>query len=468
MSKKMTMVYVFVHLAVLALLISFVFVAAPTTDDYAFAVAARKNSIWGAMVQMFQGWGGRYIQALVATVWYKLSDIIVIPYYAGLLLFIILLFSGIYFFLKEVFRGVLNNSGVIVASLVVISGLFRGFSTLDESIYWNIGGITYLLPAAVFLSFLALLLYSYRSNNVVIMQPILCMMILFTSGINEAFVIMNVLVMFGFFAYMLWISKVNWIYLVTLVIALVGLGLTVISKGNSARMEFYPQAGQFGYSLLWGGLSGTQAVLQAIVDPYIWGSIFLFLPLFNKMRSTISDTVSVKKLAVVYSLTLLLMLYSTVAIHYYATGNRPVQRLMVVWYIIFILGIIPLMSFVAPTLQKVYSFAEIKFMSITRNLLSMKSALFGLVIVAFLLINNPPKAIYDLAYTIPGFRIEMREYNRRVKELQESSVTPKDFVVEKFKYRPKLLKAPTDVDYGIGPYYGFDSVKIVPRKESEK
>ena len=464
MSKKILYYYFAVHLAVLLLLMSFVFIAVPTTDDYAFCVSSRALSVWGAVEKMFTGWGGRYAQAFVASVWYKFEELTGVPYFVGLLLFICMFFSGIYSFLG-IFLGRKTDRKLRLAlSIIFIAGIFRSLPTLDESIYWNIGGITYLLPATIFLYFLNLFYYSYINNKSWLLQPVLILLIFFADGINEAFVVFNILVTFAVIVYMQFLKKGSKAYYLTLLAALAGLAVISSSEGNSVRMNIYPDSGKFLYSILWGSLSGTQAIIQAAADPYIWGSILLFSSLLKEIRGRLPRSLLNLKVVALFVVTLLLMLYAVVAIHYYATGNRPVQRLMVVWYIIFYLGIFSLSVFIAPQVCKLYEFLSRIVGRILRGRVLPGSILFAVVFAAFLLINNPPKAVYDLIFNVPGFIKENDEFIKAAEELQNSDASPKVLVIEKFKHRPILLKAPTDADYGMKTYFGFDEVKIIDKK----
>ncbi len=465
MTQRMTWLYVGLHILVLGLLLSLVFFAVLSTDDYAFASQARQYTLYEVMVNMFDGWGGRYVEALAAALWYKGADRFSLNYASGLLLIIVLLFAGLYAFLYQIFAGVLRWSGTLVLSLVVLAGLFRGFPTLDESIYWNIGGITYLLPAAFFLFTLGLVLYAHKRRWFIWVQLLSCMLIILADGINEAFVVMNLLLMLGVAGYMLAQRRFQYGVVLPLLTAVFGLLLVFLSKGNVNRMSLYPESGQFLYSLCWAALKGSQAVLQAAVDPYIWGSILLFIPLFLQVRERLPEAYSIKRILPVYLAAFGLMLYGIVAIHYYATGNPPVQRLMVVWYILFVTGVIPLACLLAPLLSRLYNGVEARLFRVNQERPVLRRILLVVVLLAFVLINNPPKAVYDLIYTIPGFRLEVAEFEARVQELQHAQQRPKELVLERFKHRPILLKAPTDADYGIGSYYGFDSVKIVDKPE---
>ncbi len=465
MSSKKWYLYFGAHALILMTFIGIAFFAVPTTDDYAFAYQSLNSSIIDSAKGMFAGWGGRYVQAIVCSIWYKTADSLALSYSTGLLLFIILLFGGILAFITQLLHNIYKFGVLVLVSLVILAGLVRGFPTLDESIYWNIGGVTYLLPSAVFLGMLALIMYGYRTNKDLLLQPAIMIMILFTAGINEAFVVFNVLVISALFIFMKINHKIRYCYLLSLISALLGVYLIIISKGNAARMLHYPESGKMLYSLIYGALYGTRAILQAVVDPYIWGSLLLFSVSFSFVKKKLPATATSKSSILLYSIVLLLMLYAVVAIHYYATGHRPVQRLMVVWYIIFYIGLIPLDIMLSSIIMRIYEVGNTVFERIVSKRIELNTPIFILTVLSFLLINNPPKVAYDLIYNIPSFMQEVDDFNKKVSELQQSDVKPKELIIREFKTDPFVLKAPTDANYGMDSYFGFDSVKILPKAE---
>ena len=312
------------------------------------------------------------------------------------------------------------------------------------------------------------IIHAFRKHFDLLYQPLISIMIIVSSGINEVFVIFNIIILLSLFIFMKINNDMRIWYLIPLLFAITGLLLTALSKGNSIRMEYYPNAGNIIYSLIYGTLSGSRVIIQALIDPYIWGSLFLFTPVFVKLKIKLPKCILSRSSIILYTLTLLFMLYTVFGIHYYATGNQPVQRLMVVWYIYFYLGVILLAIIMSEKLQKVYSLLEINFNRLIKVNLNARYTLWILVISSFLLINNPPKVIYDLYHTIPGYLIEVKNFNNKVTNLRESEAKPKDLIIEKFKHNPIILKTPTDAEYGIGVYFNFDSVTIIPHSKNNK
>ena len=260
------------------------------------------------------------------------------------------------------------------------------------------------------------------------------------------------------------LKKIDYLYVL---LPLIPGAAILIAPGGGNRMVHFPESGKIIYSLLYSLLTSIQALAQGLVDPYIWGSIVLFLPFFNNVAKSLPQPKNKTYFITIYAIFYLGILYSISFSHYYATGERPVQRLMTIWYILFYIGLIPLICLLAPYLQKKYDLIEQLICKKIGRTLSIKTLIFILTIASFLLINNPPKAAYDLIYNIPGFIEDKKHFYKSIEDQAKIPHKQKTLIVDDFKYNPILLKTPTGADYGISRYFGFKDMRVIKQKNND-
>ena len=463
MSKKNIHYFIITHIIVFFLLICFVFFATSTADDYTFAIQSEGKKLIDVFLNFYHGWGGRYSAVVINHVWYNWINGLNFPYSIGLIINLILFAGGIYILIKGVFHNKITNYNIWLITFLLFTGIIRGLPTLDESIYWHTIGISYF--TAIFAIFVTIYLLSrlINSKHNIVFQiiPIMLTMI-YSSGMEEPFIITNIIIAICFIIYTKSIHKFKRSYYLILVVAVLTFLPALLSQGNVHRMRFYPNAGQFTYSLYHGALYGTRAIVQTIIDPYIWGSILLFSPLLVKFFKEHKYSIISKKTKIIYLIATLLNLYAIPAIHYYGTGNKPVQRLMCLWYIFFFLGIISFALLFAPNIEQIYITLQVKLLKLIGKVISPIKLLLIFSLVSLVCINNPAKAVYDLLYNIPMYIEDTKEMKKSIAEQQKNPANNKVLVLKEFRSQPILLKNPLDPDYGISNYYGFKSLKIIP------
>ena len=469
LSQSILKWYEITHILVFILLLSFIFLAVPTADDYSYAVCSQVHESFGSTTDYFNEWSGRYSTILINNLWYNGLNGINMPYWFGLFINITIFFLGIHLLIQYIIPRKISKTYIWLITFFIFTGIIRGLPTLDESIYWQTTSISYFTSFFTIFLTIALLFSKYRLQKHSISVIIIAgLSIIYSSGMEEPFLITNILIVLCFIFYTKSTNIFKVQYYLLLIIALVTLLPAIMSKGNAARMALYPESGKFIFSIFYGALYGTRAILQNIIDPYIWASILLFSPWFIQLYKELNLNLLKTKTKIVYILATLLNLYAIPAVHYYGTGNRPVQRIMCLWYIFFFIGIFSLALIYAPQIEYLYNSFKAKFLNISGKVISPIRFLLLLSLLSFICINNPAKAVYDLIYNIPGYLQEIENMNSSIKQQQQDKNPGVVLQLNEFNSQPILLKTPLTVDYGISKYYGFKALKIIDPKNNEK
>ena len=455
--------YKITHVFVFVLLFSFIFFATPTADDYIFTPTNHTDGLFDTILGFLNNWGVRYSVPLVNYLWYKTLNGMSLPYFTGLILDFLIFAFGVWCAVKCAVSSTISVRNTLLTTFLLIVGIIRGLPTLDESIYWHATGISYMTAmGAMFTTvYLLFIISTNKYKKTILLTCIL--LIVYSSGIVEYFIIANITITSCYIVY----TRCGIRHYILLLVAICCLLLTFVFTGNISRMSFYPNSGKFLYSLVYGGLFGTRSILQSIVDPYIWGSIILFSPFMSKLYHIRSLHLISLKVKLTYSAALVINLYAIPAIHYYGTGNPPVQRLMCIWYVLFFIGLLSLSVLFAPQLCKLADIGERKIASIIRRKISPKKVLLALSLLAFLCVNNPPKAIYDLIYNVPTFLQDTHEMHESIKQQQLDANNNGVLRLNEFLADPILLKTPLTADYGISNHYGFKKLEVIKTKTDD-
>ncbi len=455
--------YKVTHTLVFLLLFSFIFFAAPAADDYIFTPTNNADGLFDTILGFLNNWGMRYSVPLVNYIWYKTLNGMSLPYSVGLILDFFIFAFGIWCAVKCAVSSKISVRNTLLTTFLVIVGIIRGLPTLDESIYWHATGISYMTAmGAMFTTvYLLFIISTNKYKKTILLTCIL--LIVYSSGMVESFIIANITIASCYIIY----TRCSLRHYILLLVAICCLLLTFVFAGNTSRMSSYPNSGKFLYSLVYGALFGSRSILQSIIDPYIWGSIVLFSPFMSKLYHIRSLHLISLKTKLIYSAALVVNLYAIPAIHYYGTGNPPVQRLMCVWYVLFFIGVLSLSVLFAPQLCKFSDIIERKIAQIFRKKISSQKILLALSLLAFLCVNNPPKAIYDLIYNVPIFLQDTHEMHESIKKQQLDTNNNGVLRLNEFLADPILLKTPLNADYGISNYYGFNDLEIIKTKTDD-
>ena len=445
-------------MVVFAIYILFTFFATPTADDYGYANKAKAFTPISAVVHEYITWASRYTQVFITTVRYRISSCNDQTYFAWLLIYIAIFIASIFYFIKNYFVNTLCKKQILYASLIICIGCITNFATLDESIYWEIGAITYILPAS---GILLLFTYLYKNYSTLHNYKTICIytaLSVIITGLNQICFVLILLYILAIITCKVVDKEFTWNLLTYLVIISVLGVVVVIAPGNSARMTCFPNSANIITTIKGTAIDGSIALIQGVINPYIWASILLFTNIWGKFHASISRANNLKLKPLIYLIFYLGSLYSIEFVHYWGTGDRPVVRLMTVWYIIFYIGLIPLCCLISPQLKSLYQTLSKTTNKILHNKIHPKTILLTLVVLSLLLINNFPKAVYDLSFNISLYLDDKKEFYSTIKESQNSGSTILE--VNEFRSDPILLKTPTSTDYGISSYYGFKKMII--------
>ena len=349
--------------------------------------------------------------------------------------------------------------------MIFSTAIIRELPTLDKSIFWEIAGTTYVLPSALILLIFTL---TYKYNDSLSRPAILLLftsLIVFASGLNQVVFLILLVFFLGRASYYLSVKCLRKIDFLYILLPLIPGAAILLAPGGGNRMLYFPHSGKLLYSLLYSLLTSLQALAQGLIDPYIWGSIILFLPFFNKISKSLPQPKNKSYFIAIYAIFYFGILYSINFSHFYGTGERPVQRLMTIWYILFYIGLIPLIFLLAPFLQNKYTQLKHSICRMIKRTLPIKNIILILTLASFLLINNPPKAVYDLIYNISGFIENKKHFYKSIEEQTNKTQKQKTLIVDDFQYGPILLKTPTGADYGISSYFGFKEMKVINRNK---
>ncbi len=464
MSKVFMRYYLFFHLAIFFLISGFVFYATPTADDYSYCFRSLEKSPIDNVIEEYMMWASRYTQVFITTSRYYITNGFNTPYSIWLIFYIIILFLCIFYFSNSFFSNTLSTKGHLTSSFIFTTAIIRSLPTLDESIFWEITCTTYVLPSSLLILLFSYIYKHYNSLSRPLYLLIISFLIFFISGLNQVAFIIIFLFLIGRLLYNLLTKSYRHIDIIILLLPIISGAIILLAPGRGERMGLFPNSGRMLYSLLYSFLSGTQALMQGLIDPYIWGSIILFLPFFVTVSKSLGIQKNSFQLLLVYSVFYLSILYSIGFIHYYGIGEKPVQRLMTIWYILFYIGLIPLITLLSPYLYQKYTYIEGIINPRLGKGASLRKVILLLTFSSIVLVNNPPKAIYDLFYNIPGYLQEKAEFYEKISEQQNAMPRSDTLVLDKFQYNPLLLKTPTDADYGLCSYYGFKKSLIRNKK----
>ena len=132
-------------------------------DDYCSLSALRQAGFWGAQVQWWQDWSGRYSFSFVITL-VELFGVGIVPLLPALAI-ALWLFSMVWAY-RPLFQG-LKNSSYIPAGIFVASAAlwitYRSIADYPQIVFWQTGILTY--PVSLILFFLGSGVALRRSNN---------------------------------------------------------------------------------------------------------------------------------------------------------------------------------------------------------------------------------------------------------------------------------------------------------------
>ncbi len=456
MSGKYFKILFAVNVLVLALFTALIFFALPSADDFHYAYKAVTNDPFYLMKYEYTHWAARYFQVLLTSVWFGYILPVDSYYWVGILFYAVMFFLGI-FILARALNGYARTLPVWLGAFFVFTLTLRGMPTLDETIYWHIGSVTYIFSTTMFLCAAALCLTVFRNREAVWWRYLLLFFLIVASGGSlEVMAPLTLLLMLFFLlAAIIEKQKIRF-YLYGMAVTLMPTIAILLCPGKGTRMTIFKESGKLLPSIVDGAGFFFKVVLQSSVDPVIWLSLIFLFPMAVGVYRQLRGKYNLRLLGPLYAAIYLVGLYSIMAFHYYATGTPPVYRLLSTWYILYLAGLFPLLICAVPLLLHAGRFVR---RIVKRKIRINKKYLLPVLIfyvISLLCLDNPPKAVEDLLYNVVPLHEEYRGLQEDVRRQAEGGNTAgKTLMLYNFTVCPKLLKTPDTVDYSFGVYYGF-------------
>lgn len=246
----------------LVLLIAIGYFAVPAADDFCNAERYAKSGFWGAQVDLFMNWGGRYASNAALIGFTALGDLRATYPLVGALAHL-LTFLAFLLLAHEILR-----ESVPITQRCLLAGIasiifFSGVPDPAQTYYWLSGALTYQLGNVAFLMMIALLIRTERttsSGHTPLLSPaIAACFALIAIGSNETSMLLTVLSLGCGAAISIRLHRPAakfWIALTA--VALIGAAAAGFAPGNFARM---------------GALEST-----GMLRPALWGAAVLYLP----------------------------------------------------------------------------------------------------------------------------------------------------------------------------------------------
>lgn len=233
--------YLFVQVAIF--LICFFLIAyynRLTGDDFCGISAVNNHGVFGATKELYCNWEGAYAQGIVYYFFCDLFQNSTSLFSYNLIILCCLAFSFSFFIftlLKNYFMFLISKTEAFVIALILIGALYFSTSEFGEIWYWLCGSSSYLMPL-VFL-FFAFGIASTKSKSFISIVLVIILIFLF-SGFRVNYTLtlilgLFLLMMFDFFK----TKKINRMFLLMLIVAVVGLIVFMAAPGNSIRLSKY-------------------------------------------------------------------------------------------------------------------------------------------------------------------------------------------------------------------------------------
>ena len=452
------------------------FYDSPSADDFIFSAVVRNHGFFTHFKQVYFNWSGRYFGTFIVALnplvfgWefgYKLLPPILL----------LVFYSGIYFFINNIFTE--NNSIVRkhVISLTFLLIYINNIPSTAECVYWMTGSLAYFLPASLSLFFFGLFVRSaYSERNNIMMLPLMIILAIMIAGSNE----INMLFLLEFttiiIAYrFITKRKISKSYFITWITIILASFVVISTPGNYNRMQYFPGNSDMAFSLQCCALSFLKISGQFIRNPafIIVSVIFIaFLPSFYKNK-IFRDTISISPFYTIpISILILLSLYFPVV---FSTGLNPALRIHNCVSLFFILIWFLNIAIIYNYLLNKNKVIVIEVPPYLIKLLAI--AAFILTITQFskepgkniICEGNIFRAFYDLYYNANGYNSEMNNREKIIKKAINEN--------RKYVEVPALAHIPSTIHFiditekpdhwinmSLASYYGLDSIKIIKNK----
>lgn len=158
--------------------------AMPQADDFCYASNAMTNGLWGAPVQEYVSWGGRYsatfVMALLTLHWDLVGQ-----YWIVTLLIMGSLAAGLFAFLWALLG---KWQLALLLTVPILATAIVALPKPGETLFWLAGGVTYGLSGGLFMAWMAgLLVMLRRTKPIGFPGVILCIFLALFGGLLAGF-----------------------------------------------------------------------------------------------------------------------------------------------------------------------------------------------------------------------------------------------------------------------------------------
>ncbi len=450
-------------LACWSLIVSFVYFAVPTSDDFATAIRLMDGvTVWDAVVRVYVGWTGRWSGVLLSSLIAECFD--EMKYYQHLLFANALIsLAGWICLVKAVWGKGLSWRTAAALGIFVHTLYLAGNPGLDETLYWLNGDIYYSLGAALSMMLLCAIRWSLSAglsrNSAILVHGLLLICSVGPAGFNELLGVYWVMVMgAALLLSHLDRSASRPLLAAYFVVALIGMAIVAAAPGNAVRTEAYPRSLDLSIGMSLARTTQWRYLPAWTFDPrLILLTLFLFLapPRLNPPRwLDQADKERLWLLGCIWGLGIMLgFLIPSIALGYLAT------RAMTVPYLWFMGG---WLCFLAVFLKnEEHPASPFAF--------ALRSWTLVLLVFAIMSTGNGRKALDELMSGSVQRQFELN--NSRLQLVIDAAATGKQHVqVPVVPKISEMLRYPRS-EYATDPthknnrnkarYYGLESVQMV-------
>jgi len=273
-------------------------------------------------------WNGRYFSTLLLSInplvykcfWgYKIIPIILL----------IIFYSGLYFFLKNIFTN-LSKVAVHIMGLLLVVTYLNIVPSLSETIYWMSSSLTYFLAWGLTLYLLGFLIRYYnqphkkRLNAAFSILLIICII-----GSNELSAFLVLFIIIGIIIYELYQNKkINKFSLQFLIISLFFVLVVILAPGNKGRLSLFGNHYNMAFSII-NTIEKTLVLifLHLTNPPFIIISILVFI----NAPTLISGSIFLNKILKINTIILFVIPLLIIIFFYFTsafnTGISPPLRI---------------------------------------------------------------------------------------------------------------------------------------------
>lgn len=462
-AKRLSAISIIILTAALMPFLILSFFTVPSTDDYDFVYRAREYGTFGAQMQLYLSWTGRYSSMFLLSLHPMVTDFL-LGYRVLALLHFLFSFHALYYFFRKTLEFPQKWSTVLIClALIFLYILFM--PQLVQGFYWLPGSITYQLANILVLYFLGNTT-NIRKGIVTtgswFVKVINSLLIITICGLNE-----TSMVVLCYIIGSIWLldvirtTRLNlWLTWYT-ILALICSSIVYLAPGNTARVS-HDAVEKSTPDLLKVLISSIEAAVQLVRD---WTSFSLLLFsvvfLFIATRSDHFQKRPEWSMLRVFLFTIWflgLITISVLPIHY-VYGDLTPLRTVNISYWLYLLGFVTLLLAVHQYGVRMYN----SFVHKNYHRLLLPGVLLFLIVGASSS-NRPYLAWNDL---ISGRASELAEqYTARHRIMQECSedicLYPNYTVVPKTIFNDDFGRD-VDSDFArrFAQYYGHDAASAV-------